>query len=449
MKRYNNDDWTDAVRRRLEGRELTPPESLWEGLGQALPEAGAARKVRRLAWGGAVGAAAAAALAAVLLLRPFGAPEDARVDIVPTPAAPLAEALKEEPVAVADNHSGINDESESFGSFAPRRMTKEDVLKEALRQADATPQEGQDVTTEKETYAVTEDVPAVTMAGQPAAADDNSHTERNAGTVSALNHSGQNKSSEEPAMTIEDLIAQDNALRRHRSFNASIFAAGVPSVNFMFSKDYAEDIIPVGYRQYDYSTEPLGNPSDSSASTDIGSSTGIKYNPEDPSGYIEYNNDPYNLAGGGRLNHSKPVSAGIALTYSLDKHLFLESGLYYSYLYSSSYQLKDQKLHSLGVPLKLGYRFGSAGRTSLALSAGAKAERCILATRGGERFKEPGIQLAAVGSAAIQYDFSPYIGIFIAPELSYWFTETKLPTYNTENPLNLSLKAGLNLTVGR
>ena len=443
MKRYNNDDWTDAVRRRLEGRELTPPESLWEGLGQALPEAGAARKVRRLAWGGAVGAAAAAALAAVLLLRPFGAPEDARVDIVPTPAAPLAEALKEEPVAVADSHSEINEGSGEQGSPAPLRMTKEDVLKEALRQADAMPQEGH-VTTEEETYVVTKDVPAVTTAGQPAAADDNSHTERNAGTVSALNHSGQNKSSEEPAMTIEDLIAQDNALRRHRSFNAALFASGVPSVNFMLSKDYDEDIHHISYNYY-----PQGSLSDSSSPSDIGSSTGIRYDPEDPSGYIEYNNDPYNLAGGGRLNHSKPVSVGIALTYPLDKHLFLESGLYYSYLHSTSFQLKDQKLHSLGVPLKLGYRFGSAGRTSLALSAGAKAEKCILATRGGERFKEPGIQLAAVGSAAIQYDFSPYIGIFIAPELSYWFTETKLPTYNTENPLNLSLKAGLNLTVGR
>jgi hypothetical protein len=40
------------------------------------------------------------------------------------------------------------------------------------------------------------------------------------------------------------------------------------------------------------------------------------------------------------------------------------------------------------------------------------------------------------------------VGIFLAPELSYWFTKTELPTYNTENPFNLSLKAGINLTVG-
>ena len=441
MKRYNDNDWTDAVRRRLEGRELTPPESLWESLGQALPEAGAAPKVRRLAWGGAVGAAAAAALAAVLLLRPFGVPEDARIDVFPTPAAPLAEALKEEAVTVQENHSG--QESDGFMSPAAPRMTKEDVLKQVAGQADV----------------MKEEADVATTAGQPAEAAYGSQSElgeapvsvqarpeRSDGTMSVQDHTVRSELSTRPegeaAMSIDDLIAQDNALRRHRSFNASLYAAGVPSANFMFTKDYAPDIVALDRGQMGYMSNP-------SSSSDIGSSTGITYNPEDPSGYVKVKDDPYNIVGGGRLNHSKPVSAGIALTYSLDKHLFLESGLYYSYLHSYSYQLKDQKLHSLGVPLKLGYRFGSAGRTSFSLSAGAKAEKCILATRGEERFKEPGIQLAAVGSAAVQYDFSPYIGIFIAPELSYWFTETKLPTYNTENPFNLSLKAGLNLTVGR
>ncbi len=162
--------------------------------------------------------------------------------------------------------------------------------------------------------------------------------------------------------------------------------------------------------------------------------------------YLSYADDPYNLSGE-RLNHSKPISIGIAVTYPLHDHLFLESGMYYSYLHSSSYRT-DQTLHSIGIPLKVGYRFGSARRTSLALSAGAKAEKCLLALRGGEKFKEPGIQLAAVGSAAIQYDFSPRLGLFIAPEVSYWFTGTKLPTYNTEHPFNLSLKAGIALSLG-
>ncbi|MBR4817410.1 MAG: hypothetical protein IKZ72_02085, partial [Bacteroidales bacterium] len=96
-KKYN--DWTDSVRDRLEGRELKPSDTLWERIDAAAPQAAAPRKVRRLAWGGAICAAAAAALAAILFLRPAGdapAPHTAavateRVDVVPTPAAPLAE----------------------------------------------------------------------------------------------------------------------------------------------------------------------------------------------------------------------------------------------------------------------------------------------------------------------------------------------------------------------
>ena len=94
MDRNKNTDWTGAVRKRLEGRELTPSDALWERI-EAAGATGTPRKVRRLPWGGVIGAAAAAALAAVLLLHPAGAPEPGRIDVVPasTPA-PLAMAEK-------------------------------------------------------------------------------------------------------------------------------------------------------------------------------------------------------------------------------------------------------------------------------------------------------------------------------------------------------------------
>jgi hypothetical protein len=111
--------------------------------------------------------------------------------------------------------------------------------------------------------------------------------------------------------------------------------------------------------------------------------------------------------------------------------------------------VSDQSLHSLGVPLKLGWNISGPWRTSFSLSAGAKAEKVVYAVRSGVRMKEPGIQLAATGSAAVQFDITQHLGLFVAPELSYWFTRTKLPTYNTENPFNLSLKAGVNLTLGK
>ena len=243
-------------------------------------------------------------------------------------------------------------------------------------------------------------------------------------------------------MTMEEYIAQENAAqRRHRGFAAAVYASGMPAANAAtMSKDLAA---PVTTRDLVSYSDP------SSLNGALISDNGYTTDPEALSGYnpIKYTEDHYNI-NGDRMNHSKPVNVGLALTLPLSDHLFLESGLYWSYLHSSSY-LMEQSLHSAGIPLKFGYRFGGSGRTSLSLSAGVKAEKVVYAVRDGSRIKEPGLQLAAVGSAAVQYDIAPRLGIFLAPELSYWFTETKLPTYNTENPFNLSLKAGLNLNLGK
>ena len=57
MDKKNHNDWTGAVRERLEGRELKPSDALWERIGAAVPQAAVPHKVRRLAWGGAIGAA--------------------------------------------------------------------------------------------------------------------------------------------------------------------------------------------------------------------------------------------------------------------------------------------------------------------------------------------------------------------------------------------------------
>ena len=442
MDKKNHNDWTGAVRERLESRELTPSDALWERIGAAMPQAGAPRKVRRLAWGGAIGAAAAAALAAVLFLRPAGAPEDGRIDVVPTPAAPLAEQrVVQEPEFVAEPEA-----VRELKAYAqPKAIARPEIIaeqKSAAEQPVAEP--------------FTDRVP-VTAVGHPETAAQNAHdipdakqNVQNAKNVQPVQAVG------EPAMTIDEYIAQDDAKRRHRSFTAALFAAGMPTRVTDYSQNGSFDkLILFNYNDFPKKDRNSAQPQGSLAnyadlSTSSNDPDGITYNPENPNGYepVKYANDPYNLSGE-RLNHFKPVNAGIAITLPVDKHLFVESGIYYSYMRSTSYQVSNQSLHSLGIPLKLGWRLDTSRHTSLSFSAGAKAEKCLLALRDGARSKEPGIQLAAVGNAAVQYDFTPRLGIFLAPELSYWFTETKLPTYNTEHPFNLSLKAGLNLTVGR
>ena len=429
MDNNKHNDWTGAVRERLESRELTPSDALWERIGAAVPQAGAPRKVRRLAWGGAIGAAAAAALAAILFLRPAGTREDAgRIEVVPTTAAPMAEQrVIAEQDAVTETAAATETQS-----VAPKRSAATIKMVEV-------PTLIEEVPSNAEAIEVTNVQPKVEEYTQPTVA---SVTKTDSGTVSSMTATEKHVDADEKAMSLEDYLNVEEKKRKPgRRLTAAVYAAGMVSTNALISND-----LPVMQGNYAVSNNEKKGASLGSSTGFVSADSGISYNPETPleSNHFQYyTNNP-----GPDMNHSRPVSAGVALSLPLNDHLFLESGLYYSYLHSTSHTVSDQSLHFVGIPVKAGWRMGMSRRTSLSFSAGAKAEKCILALRDGQRFKEPGIQLAAVGSAAFQYDFTPHVGIFLAPELSYWFTKTELPTYNTENPFNLSLKAGINLTVG-
>ena len=415
MDNNKHNDWTGAVRELLEGRELTPSDALWERIGAAVPQAGAPHKVRRLAWGGAIGAAAAAALAAILFLRPAGTREDAgRIEVVPTTAAPMAEQrVIAEQDAVTEPAAATETQS-----VAPKRSAATIKMVEV-------PTLIEEVPSNAESVEVTNVQPKVEEYTQPAVAAVQK-TEREAAST----------------MSMEDFLnVEDQKRKPVRRLTAAVYAAGMVSTNALISND-----LPVMQGDYKFTNDAKPGASLGSSTGFVSADSGISYNPETPleSNHFQY----YTNSPGPDMNHSRPVSAGVALSLPLNDHLFLESGLYYSYLHSTSHAVSDQSLHFVGIPVKAGWRMGMSRRTSLSFSAGAKAEKCILALRDGQRFKEPGIQLAAVGSAAFQYDFTSHVGIFLAPELSYWFTKTELPTYNTENPFNLSLKAGINLTVG-
>ena len=63
-------------------------------------------------------------------------------------------------------------------------------------------------------------------------------------------------------------------------------------------------------------------------------------------------------------HHDKPIILGLAVNKSIGKHWSLETGLQYSYLKSyftlgtGNYRVdKEQKLHYIGIPVKLSYQF--------------------------------------------------------------------------------------------
>jgi len=147
-----------------------------------------------------------------------------------------------------------------------------------------------------------------------------------------------------------------------------------------------------------------------------------------------------------RYHHDMPVTLGLSVRMALTPRAGLESGLEYTYLHSVEElgkQTLDQRLHLVGIPLRADLRLGSAGHFDFYLGLGGKVEKCVSATLGRVSCDEPRLLWSAGAFAGIQYRLGRHASLYFQPDLSYYFTQTELVTYRTENPLSVSLHAGL------
>ena len=149
-------------------------------------------------------------------------------------------------------------------------------------------------------------------------------------------------------------------------------------------------------------------------------------------------------------DHQVPLSLGLDVSFALVPHLGLTSGLDLT-LYRSNYvtqagaQSIVQKAYYLGIPLRLDWTFWNQGRFSAWLGAGGKADYLVYGRLENLHLKDNTIHWSVAGDIGIQYRLLPTVGIFLQPEISYYFkpSEPAIKTYRTEHPLTLSLGAGL------
>jgi len=141
--------------------------------------------------------------------------------------------------------------------------------------------------------------------------------------------------------------------------------------------------------------------------------------------------------------HDIPLSAGLTLRWDLSPRLSLESGLTYSYLHSYENLFGDQRLHFVGIPLRLNVLLFSAGPLEVGAGGYGMAEKCLSARQGKQSVKEPGIQWSSGAFLDAGYRIGSSVSLYMQPSISYYFTKTELLTYRTENPLGFSLQAGL------
>lgn len=151
------------------------------------------------------------------------------------------------------------------------------------------------------------------------------------------------------------------------------------------------------------------------------------------------------------FRHHQPLSFGLSVRKEFAHGLSLESGVNYTLLRSDvkvrfSSEDVSQKLHFIGVPLRMNWQFMERGRFSLYIGAGGMAEKCVSAKFGSESVDEPGVQWSALAAVGAQYRLGNTVGLYFEPEGSYYFTETGLKTARTDSPFTLTLRLGVRLS---
>ena len=165
-------------------------------------------------------------------------------------------------------------------------------------------------------------------------------------------------------------------------------------------------------------------------------------------------------------HHDKPIILGLAVNKSIGKHWSLETGLQYSYLKSyftlgtGNYRVdKEQKLHYIGIPIKLSYQFMAYKRLSAYGSAGASIQiplsgktyaDYVIGGKSGYTTDWKtihSIQWTVNTNIGIQYKFAPKLTLFVEPTLNWYIPNgSEVKNTWTERPFTLTVPFGIRLS---
>lgn len=165
-------------------------------------------------------------------------------------------------------------------------------------------------------------------------------------------------------------------------------------------------------------------------------------------------------------HHDKPITLGLAVNKNIGKHWSLETGLQYSYLKSyftlgtGNYRVdKEQKLHYIGIPIKLSYQFMAYKRLSAYGSAGASIQiplsgktyaDYVIGRKSGyttDWKTIPSIQWTVNTNIGIQYQFAPKLTLFVEPTLNWYIPNgSEVKNTWTERPFTLTVPFGIRLS---
>ena len=162
-------------------------------------------------------------------------------------------------------------------------------------------------------------------------------------------------------------------------------------------------------------------------------------------------------------NHRVPLAFGLSVRWALNDDWALESGLTYTRLVSDvnvGYSKGEQKLHYVGVPLKVNRRLWSNRWLEVYGSAGGMLEKCIsgsqkltqklskdISKEEEADLKVHELQASLNAALGVQLKLNGRVGIYAEPSVVYYFEDgSEVETIRKEHPLNLNFQVGLRFT---
>ena len=169
------------------------------------------------------------------------------------------------------------------------------------------------------------------------------------------------------------------------------------------------------------------------------------------------------------VKHHIPVTVGLTVAWQFYEDWALDTGLNYTLLSSDihsgskSYVEETQKLHYIGIPLKLHRSIWKNNWLSVYASAGGVMEKCvsgkletITVTNGGNRTSEntsldvDPLQWSVTAAAGAQVNFTSRLGLYLEPGVAYYFDDhSGVETIRKEHPFNFNLQLGLRFNVSK
>ena len=185
---------------------------------------------------------------------------------------------------------------------------------------------------------------------------------------------------------------------------------------------------------------------------------------------INNTNNINNIKNGGKIveheYHDKPITFGLSMTKTINRKWNVETGLQYSLLKSEFilgeddyYVQKRQKIHYLGIPLRLSYKWFGANRWTAYTSAGIILN-IPLSGKTDEQYVTgtvvpysdnwhftPPFQWTVGTGIGLQYNFANNWGVYLEPTFSWHIPNgSTTRTIWTEHPFTITVPFGIRFT---